>query len=203
MDHRLNYPAAIRNREAILELLERILPQSGTVLEIASGSGQHITYFAKQMDKLQWQPSDIDSSVFNSILAWTKHQKVEKRVLRPINIDAQLDIWPINKIYDLSAILTINMVHISPWKATTNLFKNAAKYLTSEKTLFFYGPYKVNGHHTAASNEAFDKSLQSQNIEWGVRNLDDMIDLGQTNNFKVAETIKMPANNLAIIFNKN
>ena len=114
-----------------------------------------------------------------------------------------MDIWPISNICDLSAILAINMVHISPWKATTILFKNASNYLTSEKILFFYGPYKIDGRHTAESNDAFDKSLQSQNTEWGVRNLDDMIELAQTHNFRVAETIKMPANNLSIVLNKN
>ena len=203
MDYRLNYPATIRNRQIILGVLERILPKSGTVLEIASGSGQHINYFANQIDQLQWQPSDIDSSVFRSILAWTKHQKLEDRVLPPICIDAQTDSWPISKVYDLSAILAINLVHISPWRATTSIFRNADNYLTSEKILFFYGPYKINGHHTAESNETFDKSLKSQNIEWGVRDLDDMIELGQVHNFRVVETIKMPANNLAIVFNKN
>jgi SAM-dependent methyltransferase len=201
-DPRLDYPATGRNREAILDVLERVLPTTGTVLEIASGSGQHISYFAGNLSDLKWQPSDPDQGVFSSIEAWADHEGVSNRVNSPLNIDASSDIWPVGRVTDITSILSINMIHIAPWPACLGLLKNAARILKPDGVLYLYGPYKVGGKHTAASNGDFDRSLQQQNPDWGVRNLDDVAAIALQEGFQLAETVRMPANNLSVVFKR-
>ena len=135
-DPRLDYPSAGRNRDAILDVLTRVLPMEGTVLEIASGSGQHISYFASNLPALRWQPSDPDADVFPSIQAWARHEGVEERVSPPLNIDARTDIWPIGRVGELNAILSINMIHIAQWEACLGLLKNAGRVLNADGLLF-------------------------------------------------------------------
>ena len=201
-DPRLDYPSAGRNRDAILDVLTRVLPMEGTVLEIASGSGQHISYFASNLPALRWQPSDPDAEVFPSIQAWTRHQGVEERVNPPLNIDARTDIWPIGRIENVNAILSINMIHIAPWEACLGLLKNAGRVLKADGLLFLYGPYKIGGQHTVPSNAEFDRSLQGRNPAWGVRNLDDVAATALNEGFQLAETVRMPSNNLSVIFKR-
>jgi len=202
-DARIDFPATSRNREPILELFKRILPSYGTILEIASGSGQHITYFAKNIDALTWQPSDADPNILPSIAAWTKSQNLEEKILPPLLIDTRMPNWHIKDSETLSAIIIINLVHIAPWNVITSLFKQAENLLKSDSLLYFYGPYKINNLHTSTSNEKFDQALKCQNIEWGVRNLDDLITLATFHNFRLMETVPMPANNRSVIFKKN
>lgn len=201
-DDRLDYPATGRNRDAILEVLRRVLPGNGCVLEIASGSGQHITYFAKNLPDLRWQPSDPEAGVFPSILAWADHEGVRERVYAPLNIDTRADIWPVGPLTDLNAILAINMIHIAPWAACLGLLKNAGRVLKEGGLLFFYGPFRVGGQHTATSNAEFDLSLQDRDPSWGIRNLDDVAAEALVCGFQLAETVRMPANNLSVIFRR-
>jgi len=201
-DPRLDYPSASRNRDAILEVLSRVLPTTGTVLEIASGSGQHISYFARNLSALRWQPSDPDADVFPSIQAWAEHDGVAGRVNPPLNIDARMDIWPVGRFGDLTAIMSINMIHIAPWEACLGLLKNAGRILKADGVLYLYGPYKVGGQHTVPSNAEFDRTLQGRNPDWGVRNLDDVAAAALDEGFQLAETVRMPANNLSVIFKR-
>ena len=201
-DVRLDYPATGRNQEVILDVLKEALPKSGAVLEVASGSGQHITYFAQQIPQLKWQPSDIEAAARASIDAWRNEMGVTDAVHTPIDLDARVDIWSLGNIKDLNAIMSINMIHISAWEACLGLLKNASRVLPAGGVLYLYGPFKVGGLHIAPSNAEFDLSLQSQNPSWGVRNLDDVAEEALKQNFQLMKTIRMPANNFSVIFHK-
>ena len=201
-DVRLDYPATGRNQEVILDVLKEALPKSGAVLEVASGSGQHITYFAQQIPQLKWQPSDIEAAARASIDAWRNEMGVTEVVHTPIDLDASVDIWSLGHIKDLNAIMSINMIHISAWEACLGLLKNASRVLPAGGVLYLYGPFKVGGFHIAPSNAEFDLSLQSQNPSWGVRNLDDVAEEALKQNFQLMKTIRMPANNFSVIFHK-
>ena len=201
-DVRLDYPATGRNQEVILDVLKEALPNSGAVLEVASGSGQHITYFAQKIPQLKWQPSDTNAAARASIDAWRNEMGVTEAVHTPIDLDASVDIWSLGHIKDLNAIMSINMIHISAWEACLGLLKNASRVLPAGGVLYLYGPFKVGGFHIAPSNAEFDLSLQSQNPSWGVRNLDDVAEEALKQNFQLMKTIRMPANNFSVIFHK-
>ncbi len=201
-DARLDYPATGRNQEVILDVLKEALPNLGTVLEVASGSGQHITYFAHQIPQLKWQPSDTDAAARASIDAWRNEMGVTDIVHHSIDLDASVDIWSLGHIKDLNAIMSINMIHISAWEACLGLLRNASRVLPAGGVLYLYGPFKVGGVHIAPSNAEFDLSLQSQNSAWGVRNLDDVAEEALKQNFQLMKTIRMPANNFSVIFHK-
>ena len=201
-DARLDYPATGRNQEVILDVLKEALPNLGTVLEVASGSGQHITYFAHQIPQLKWQPSDTDAAARASIDAWRNEMGVTDAVHTPIDLDASVDIWSLGHIKNLNAIISINMIHISAWEACLGLLRNASRVLPAGGVLYLYGPFKVGGVHIAPSNAEFDLSLQSQNSAWGVRNLDDVAEEALKQNFQLMKTIRMPANNFSVIFHK-
>ena len=202
VDARLDYPATGRNQESISDVLKVALPTSGTVLEVASGSGQHITYFAQQMPQLKWQPSDPETVARASIEAWRCKLSVNNSVYPALNLDTRAEIWPTGHIKDISAILSINMIHISPWEACLGLLKNASRILSPGGVLYLYGPFKVGGVHTAQSNADFDLSLQSQDPSWGGRSLDDVAEEALNQNFQLMKTVRMPTNNLSIIFHK-
>ncbi len=197
-DNRLRYTATERNRDPILEMLRPILPAQGLVLEIASGSGEHIVHFAQALRGLQFQPSDPDLKALDSIAAWAKHESVTN-VLPPALIDASTDAWPFEKA---DAIVCINMIHISPWTATIGLLRNASRLLPKGGALYLYGPYRQSGVETAASNESFDQSLKSRNPLWGLRNVEDVAELAATRGFSAPEITPMPANNLSVIFRR-
>ncbi len=198
-------PATDRNREPILAVLKDCIPDHGTILELASGSGQHAIYFVDQMPGHYWQPSDPDEESRNSISAWWWEVQLNN-ILPPLNINAQDDIWDIENVeipQPVTSIVCINMVHISPWESTVGLIKGASRILPKDGILYLYGPYKVDGKHTAPSNELFDIKLRSQNPEWGIRELNDVIKLAHENDLSLVKTVDMPANNLSIIFKGN
>jgi len=193
----LDFPATTRNQDAILGVLQRILPDQGTVLEIAAGSGQHAVFFAKAFPNLIWQASDPDPKHRASIDAWAKATTVNNPPA--LHIDVLQKNWPVKKI---EAIVTINMIHIAPWACCQALIKQAADLLPVNGVLYFYGPFKIGGKHTANSNQSFDVSLQNRNPEWGVRNLDDVAETALNAGFQLAESAPMPVNNFSIIFRK-
>jgi SAM-dependent methyltransferase len=196
-DDRLFATAVQRNREPILKVLEQVLPAAGTVLEIASGTGEHGAYFAPRFSNLTWQPSDANTDMHKSILAWAK---TEAPLMKPpLALDAAADTWPIEQA---AAIVCINMIHISPWRSCLGLMAGAGRILEAGGILYLYGPYKINGEHYAESNAAFDQSLRSRDPEWGVRNLDDVIEVAQKEGLQFQQYIEMPANNLSVIFAK-
>jgi SAM-dependent methyltransferase len=194
---RRHAPAAERNKEPILEVLRRVLPPRGLVLEIASGTGQHTAHFAAALPDLQWQPTEPDATYHESIRAWTEGLP---NVKPPLVLDATARPWPVEHA---DAILCTNMIHISPWQSTLDLMAGAGAILPRGGMLFLYGPYKRNGAHTAPSNEAFDADLRARNPEWGLRDMETVIDVAARNGLSFEEAIAMPANNFSVIFWKD
>ena len=196
---RLASPAADRNKGPILEVLQRVLPKSGFVLEIAAGSGQHSVHFARAAPMLTWQPSDPDAQARDSIAAWAADEELPN-LMPPIELDVTSQPWPVKHA---DAIVCINMIHISPWAATLHLFSGSRAILPAGGVLYLYGPYRVGGRHTAPSNERFDASLRAQDPAWGVRDLDEVVKVAAAQSFELIETVNMPANNLSVIFRKS
>ncbi len=190
-------PATERNREAIADVLDSVLPVDGTVLEIASGTGEHIVYFARRFPKRQWQPSDPDPVALASITAWTE-EAGRTNLKQPLRFDAASD-WEAIKA---DAIICINMAHISPWNATLGLLRNAALILSPGAPLYLYGPFRQEGIPTAPSNEAFDESLKSRDPQWGLRYVDAIEANAHAAGLTSAHIIQMPANNLSLIFKR-
>ena len=196
-------PATQRNREPILEVLLRVLPLSGDILEIASGTGEHCIFFAPAFSPRKWFPSDPNPIARDSIEAWRKDSLIEN-IQSPLNINAGNSNWGIEEENrNITTIININMIHISPWSACLGLMGGAKRILPSGGVLYLYGPYKQEGRHTAVSNESFDQSLRSQNPEWGVRNLEDVIKIAEDKGLIFQKKVEMPANNLSVIFEKH
>jgi hypothetical protein len=191
-------PATERNRGAITDVLRETLPQQGTVLEIASGTGEHIVHFAACFPYLTWQPSDYDAAGLASIAAWSAEAALPN-ISPPVQIDASAPVWPIAKA---DAILCINMVHISPWSATEGLMAGAGRLLPRGAMLYLYGPYREQEVPTAPSNEDFDRSLKSRNPDWGLRSVEDVTALASEHSLLLDARISMQANNLSLVFRK-
>jgi len=203
-DARQYAPAIMRNREVILEMLLQILPLTGNILEIASGTGEHAVYFAPHLQPRQWIPTDPNPIAISSITAWQKYHP-SPNLLAPLTIDVTEPDWqrhPHLQHQDIQAIVNINMIHIAPWTACLGLISGANKILREHGLIYLYGAYKQNGKHTAPSNADFDASLRSQNPEWGVRDLDEVIAVASQQNLVLKTLQPMPANNLSVIFQK-
>lgn len=198
-DDRLSAPAALRNREPILDVLRTILPARGTVLEIASGSGEHVLHFARHLPALMFQPSDPGAPERRSIAAWIADSGLAN-IQAPIALDAAAPPWPIDHA---DAVLCINMIHISPWQATEGLMRGAAAILPSGAPLYLYGPYRRSNMPLEPSNAAFDASLRRRDAAWGLRELDDVAALAAANGFASPSITSMPANNLSVVFRKH
>jgi SAM-dependent methyltransferase len=196
---RRHAPATARNRQPILEVLRPRLPAVGLVLEVASGSGEHVMHFAAALPTLVFQPSDPDSAARASIDDWARESGLAN--VRPaVALDAQSKTWPVGQA---CAVLCSNMIHIAPWQAATGLIAGAGRLLSADGLLYLYGPYRRDGRHTAASNDAFDRDLRQRNPAWGVRDLEDVAACAQDNGFSVPEIVEMPANNLSLIFRRS
>jgi Protein of unknown function (DUF938) len=196
----IDNPAAERNKGPILEVLRSVLPASGLVLEIASGSGQHVLHFASQLPQVDWQPTDLDSVSRAAIVARLRAHDL-KNVRAPLALDAMSEVWP--TLPPLTAIVCINMIHISPWAATVGLMRGARRTLAAGGLLFLYGPYKRGGAHTAASNAEFDRSLQARDPRWGVRDMEAVVALAAQHELSLLREFPMPANNLSLAFTRN
>ena len=197
-DGRLVSPSAERNKGPITEILTRVLPAQGDVLEISSGTGQHVLHFARAMPHIRWQPTDRDADCLKSIASWLAHIPTPN-VSAPRYLDVHDEIWP---VHDVAAVVCINMIHIAAASATEALLRGAGNVIARGGLLFLYGPFRQKGRHTSASNEAFDKLLKAENPEWGVRNVEDVAHLAATVGLELERTHDMPANNLAVIFRK-
>jgi len=190
-------PATERNRDAILAVLRDELPSSGLVLEVASGSGQHVVHFAATLPALDWQPSDPDPAALVSIESWRQEAGLPN-VRPPLRLDASAD-WPVERA---DAILCVNMVHISPWEATLGLMKGAGAVLPPGGLLYLYGPYLRENVETAPSNLAFDASLKARDPQWGLRRVEDVIAAAEGEGLVLRRLLEMPANNLSLIFRR-
>lgn len=197
-DARRSAPAAERNREPILRVLERVLPARGTVLEIASGTGQHVVHFARALPDLVWQPSEYAADAFGSIEAWVRTEGLTN-VRPPVVLDAASAAWPVQTV---DAIFNANMIHIAPWAVCVGLMRGAGRHLAGGGVLVLYGPYKIDGAHTAPSNDAFDRDLRARDPSWGVRDLEAVVELARENGLAFEERVPMPANNQTLVFRK-
>ncbi|MEB3233745.1 MAG: DUF938 domain-containing protein [Leptolyngbyaceae bacterium] len=218
-DRRQYAPATQRNREPILAVLEEYLPPTGTVLEIASGSGEHALFFAPQLRPRRWLPTDVDPIALDSIAAWQAFAQTSPDFdhltdcLYPgIALDVMADRWPVEAEPlpdvlqaagfdrgEIGAIAAMNLIHISPWSACEGLMAGAGRILPPGGVLYLYGPYKREGRHTAPSNAEFDQFLQHRNPAWGVRDLEAVLDLAAQQGLSQRAIVPMPANNLSVI----
>ncbi len=198
-DPRIYRPHVPRNRDVILEVLKRVLPQRGLVLEVASGSGEHAVHFAKGLPSLEWQPTDYDAASLASVAAHRESADAPN-LLAPAVLDATSGRWPVESA---AALVCINMIHISPWAVSEGLMAGAGRILGDDGVIYLYGPYRVGGRHTAPSNEEFDARLRAQNPQWGVRDVADVAALAARHDFALTETVPMPANNFSLVFRRN
>jgi hypothetical protein len=194
---RRSAPAALRNREPIADVLGDWLPARGTVLEIASGSGEHALYFAQRFPNLEWQPSDIHPDALASIGAWRVGGPAN--VSEPIALDCASSDWPIEAA---DALLSINMVHISPWTSALGLIKGAARLLSPGAPLILYGPWLKDDIATAPSNFAFDADLKRRDPRWGLRRVEEFAAVAADGGLDLVESRPMPANNLMLLFKR-
>lgn len=198
MDARRSSPSALRNRGPIADVLERVLPADGLVLEIASGTGEHVTFFARRMPRLTWQPSDPDPDARASVTALLAEEGCPG-VRPPIALDVRDREWPIERA---DAIVCINMIHASPPETLEGVIAGAARCLPPGGVLVLYGPYKIGGVHTSSSNEEFDAWLKTRDPRWGVRDLELVIDVASEHGIELLERIAMPANNFVLVMRR-
>jgi hypothetical protein len=197
-DGKWSIPSAERNKGPILGVLAGILPRRGLVLEIASGTGQHVVHFAKALRDLTWQPSDSDAELRQSIAL-----RVEEEHLANVNSPIDLDVTKLPwSLQTADAVVAINLVHVAPWSATIALFEGAKALLSTQHVLFLYGPYRRFGRHTSQSNAQFDLDLRAHNSEWGLRDLEAVSDVAAGAGFVLAEVVEMPANNFSLVFKR-
>jgi len=196
---RMYSPSTRRNRDAILDVLKRVLPARGLVLELNCGAGEHAAYFARRLASLTWQPSDIDPAARASAAAHAEAAALPN-LRPPCEIDTTWSEWPVAAA---AAILSINMIHIAPWAACLGLLDGAARTLPpGDGVLYLYGPFKRSGAHTATSNDRFDRDLRARDPQWGIRDLDDIVEEARKRGFRRDKVVAMPANNLSIIFRR-
>jgi cyclopropane fatty-acyl-phospholipid synthase-like methyltransferase len=195
----LTSAAAERNKDPILTVLESVLPETGSVLEIASGTGQHVCFFAGALPGIRWQPTEPEESSREAISTRIREAGLEN-IAQPIALDVEEPHWPVHEHYD--AVLCINMIHISPWRATHALFRGVAKLLAPQGKLILYGPYLENGK-AVQSNLDFDASLKRRNTEWGLRELEEVTRVAAGHSLQRLQIVRMPANNLTLVFGRS
>ncbi|MFA7431320.1 MAG: DUF938 domain-containing protein [Rhodospirillaceae bacterium] len=192
-------PATERNRAPILDVLRRVLPPRGLVLEIASGTGQHAVAFAQALPGVAWQPTDADPDSLTSIRAWADDAALPN-LAQPLPLDAlRAESWPVARA---DAVVCINMIHIAPWQACLGLMRGTGTVLAAGGVLVLYGPYRREGRHTAPSNAAFEDWLKAQDPRFGVRDLEAVTEEAARHGLTLSETVPMPANNFTVVFRK-
>jgi len=204
-DGRLRSPSFERNFAPIRDALRPYLEGAeGTVLEIGSGTGQHIAHWAGEFPRLRWVPSDIHARHHASIAAWSAALGCAN-LAPPLFLDAAAD-WPndppVRALGNLAAILSCNVIHIAPWAVAEGIIGGAAQVLASGGMLILYGPFSEGGQHTGPGNASFDAGLRAENPDWGVRDLDDVSALSAAAGFGPAQITRMPSNNLTVAFAK-
>ena len=197
-DSKRSAPAALRNRAPIASVLREWLPSHGSVLEIASGTGEHAVYFAEQFAGLEWQPTDVHPDALSSIRAW-REAAGALNLREPLLLDAASAEWPVERA---DAVLSINMVHISPWASGLGLIEGSARILPSGGPLILYGPWLTDEIETAPTNLAFDADLKRRNAEWGLRKVEDFAAAAVERGIELEQMIAMPANNLMLLLRR-
>ena len=193
------HPSAQRNIGPIHETLSPLLPETGLVLEIASGSGYHSAVLAETHTSLTWQPTDQDTEAQTKITRMVADAALPN-LRPPLVLDAMSDKWPVD---EAAAILCCNMIHIAPWSVAQGLFAGAGRTLIGGGVFFLYGPFKIDGQNTAESNESFEQWLSDQNPEWGVRDASDVDALAHDADLALEKCIEMPANNMIRVYRRS
>jgi SAM-dependent methyltransferase len=207
-DGRLDAPAFHRNHQAIRAVLQRFLAgKSGDVIEVGSGTGQHVVDLARHLPEITWWPSDLNESHLKSIVAWRAHVQLSN-IRLPLRIDLSDPAWcpemqNSRGPAEVLAVFCANVVHIAPWRVAEGLFAGVGRYLRADGLLFLYGPFKRGGKHTAISNAVFDSSLREGNPEWGVRDIEAVEALAAGAGLMLAEVVEMPSNNLTLVFERS
>jgi len=194
---KLDHPSSERNKQPILDVLRRVLPSSGTVVEIAGGSGQHAVFFAENLPGVTWLPTDIDEERLASIRAW-RDESNQPNLLEPRRLDVLDNDWEIGTV---EIVFSANMVHITPWECCLGLLAGAQRHLAPGGLLVFYGPFRIGGEHTAPSNAAFDENLRGRDPRWGVSDLEVICDAAE--GLVLEERVEMPANNQVLVFRRS
>lgn len=207
-DRRQFAAATQRNREPILQVLQRVLPPEGTVLELASGTGEHGAFFAPQLAPRFWLPSDPNPLALESIEAWRQDVGCD-RLLPSLQLDAREPQWTVERTpppelqdQPIRALVCINMIHIAPWEACLGLLAGAERLLPSGGVLYLYGPYKEKGRHTSPSNQGFDLMLRDRDSSWGVRDVEAVMAAAEGHGLRFQEMLEMPANNRSLVFGR-
>lgn len=195
-------PAAERNRQPILEVLQQVLPERGTALEIASGTGQHVAWFAAHLPHWTWQPTDADAPSLNSIDARIAEGKLAN-VRAPLLLDVLSPVWLPEDTPAFDAIYCANMLHIAPWPTCAALMQGAARHLAQDGLLITYGPYLEDEVVTSFGNIAFDEELQAQNPAWGLRRREEVEAEAQQAGLRLAQRFALPANNLLLVWSRS
>lgn len=201
-DKRLYAPATERNREVILEVLKLHHPGYGTLLEFASGTGEHAAYMADHFNDAFWQPTDIEPDKIDSMNAWRSSTAQKSMLHGQLFNVLEHEISSLSLPAPLTTVFSANLVHIAPWVVAETLIHKSGEALTAEGILFLYGPFKRDGAHTSSSNESFDQSLKARDTAWGVRDLEAVQGLAAAAGFGAPTIIEMPANNLSVVFKK-
>lgn len=195
---KLTWAAPERNKGPLLDVLRRVLPTSGTLLEIASGTGQHAVFFAEGLPGIRVVPSDASAENLASIRAHVEEAGAGN-LAAPLALDVLSATWPIDAV---DAVFCANMIHIAEEACTEGLLAGTARVLRPGGTFVLYGPFKIGGEHTAPSNEAFDADLRGRDPRWGVRNLDDVVARAEALGLAFVERVAMPANNFSVVFRR-
>jgi SAM-dependent methyltransferase len=193
---KLCWPAPERNKDPILQVLARVLPPQGRVLELASGSGQHVAHFAQHLPRLSFLPSDLEQSHLASIRAWTAELS---NVEPPVLLDVCAEDYGTGAV---EAMFCANLVHIAPWRCAEGVFRGTRRHLVPGGLLILYGPYHIDGRPTAPSNAAFDADLRKRDPSWGVRDFEAVAALAESAGLGLEERVPMPANNQLLVFRK-
>ncbi len=205
-DGRFQSPAFERNHRPIIEALRsRLDLESGHVLELGSGPGQHISVMAKAFPKLTFWPSDPYPAHRESVEKWRAHHGVNN-VMDPFALDAS-ESWNLKGDHapqsgDIQAVLCINVLHVAPWSVAQGVLKGSAAHLGREGALFLYGPYSVDGQHISEGNASFDAAIRAENDAWGVRDVGEISTEAETHGLVIAERVEMPSNNFILVVKK-
>ena len=198
-------PAADRNKQAILDVLKKVMPKKGRALEIASGTGQHVAFFAIAMPDWSWQPTDADAAALPWIAACVKeHQQTNVR--EPQWLDVLATQWPARGAAftePFDAIYCANMLHIAPWATCAALMQGSSRHLATGGVLITYGPYLEDDVQTSPGNLAFDESLRARDPAWGIRRLEQVAELARLAGLSLRERHAMPANNLLLVWSSS
>ncbi len=194
-------PSTARNREPILEVLQTVVPPRGFVLETSAGSGEHSVFFAAAFPELTWQPTDVSEQALASISAWRADANLPN-LLPPEPLDVRDSRWAAVPESGADVVLSINMIHISPWEAAVGLFEGAGRALLPGGVLVTYGPYLVDGAFTSPSNRQFEDWLKGLDPAYGQRDLEALRELAEANGLTRDAVVPMPANNFTVVYRK-